>query len=216
MALRTPLQKIVRKALVLGSAGALAVLLASFYVEHRYEDRIVSAGSVPTAPVALVFGAGLASNQSPSPLLAERIDTAISLYRAGKVRKLLVSGDNSDRSHDETRAMRRYAMSHGVPTQDVIGDYAGLSTYDSCFRARAIFGVARATLVTQRFHLARALFIANALGIDAFGVAADEATSKRSPYALREFLSRPLALALVVTRPDPRFLGDREPIPLPP
>jgi SanA protein len=182
-----------------------ALLLAgtSSYVELRYASRIVSPADAPEAPVALVFGAGL-SRSEPSPVLAERLDMAISLYRLGKVRKVLLSGDNADRYHVETTAMRRYAVEQGVPPSDVLEDDLGLSTYDSCARALHVFKLDRVLLVTQRFHLSRALFIANALGLDAYGVAADPDSRRRSsPYLVRELLSRPLALGMVLLRPEP-------------
>lgn len=127
----------------------LLVATASYYVRVRYSGRIYSPSRVPSAPVALVFGAGLGNRGRPSPLLAERLDTAVELYRAGKVQKVLLSGDNSVRWHDETQAMRRYTMDRGVPSEAVLKDFAGFSTYDSCFRAKAVFGVNRAILVTQ-------------------------------------------------------------------
>lgn len=212
MARRRP-KPLLRWMLVMTGLGLLLAVGASLYVEYRWEDHIYPGKDVPPAPVAIVFGAGLRANQAPSPMLAERIDTAIALYQAGKVKAILVSGDNSDRSHDETRAMRRYALAKGVPSRHVVGDYAGLTTYDTCYRARAIFGTERAILVSQRFHLARALFIARALGIDASGVAADEGRPHRAPYPLRELLARPWALAMVLMRPEPHFLGEPEPIP---
>lgn len=182
----------------------LVMLVAtSLYVELRHQGRIRSVQEVPAAPVAVVFGAGLATVTEPSPLLAERLDMAVALYRAGKVQWLLVSGDSSDQYHDETHAMRKYAVEQGVPEEHVRADDLGLSTYDSCVRARSVFGVSRAVLVTQRFHLSRALFIANSIGIDAHGVAADPGAPRSSPYLLRELLSRPLALAMVIARPDP-------------
>ena len=152
---------------------------------------------VPHAPVALVFGAGLASRGEPSKILAERIDAAIRLYRTGKVERLLLSGDNSERYHDETRAMRRYALEQGLAPEALLRDVAGVSTYDSCYRAKQLFGVRRAILVTQAFHLPRALFIANSLGIDAYGIAAQPAAKNHPLDELREFFARPLALVRV-------------------
>lgn len=184
-------------------AAALVFLGASLFVQFRYAGRIVSQKAAPEAPVALVFGAGLAG-QEPSPLLAQRLDAGIALYRSGKVQKVLVSGDNLERHHDETSAMRRYAAGAGVPEKDLLGDDAGVSTYDSCARAKTVYGVNRALLVTQRFHLPRALFIANSLGIDAWGVAADEGDDAPAFYMLRELFSRPLALAMVIARPEPK------------
>ncbi|MBI3182760.1 MAG: YdcF family protein [Myxococcales bacterium] len=182
-------------------AAPLAFLGTSTFVGRRYQERIATAEEAPSAPVALVFGAGLGPNGALSPVLAERMDAAISLYRAGKVEKLLLSGDNSDRYHDETGAMRRYALGRGVDGSAVVEDLAGLSTYESCYRARAVFGVERAILVTQSFHLPRALFIANSVGIDAHGVSADQGRSGGHSYELREFVSRPLALWMVLWSP---------------
>lgn len=190
----------------MAAAGLGLFLAASAFVALRYRDRILPPERAPSAPVAVVFGAGLGPSGIPSPVLAERVDAAIALYRAGKVQKLLLSGDNSDRYHDETSAMRRYALQRGLPESDVVGDFGGLSTYDTCYRAKEVFEVDHALLVTQAFHLPRALFIANSLGIDAFGVPADGPDAGRSVYSLRELFSRPLALAMVLLRPTPRFL----------
>ncbi|NBC42620.1 DUF218 domain-containing protein [Corallococcus exiguus] len=189
----------------LGLLGlALAVLLGlSHFVRLRYQGRIVPLAVAPEAPVALVFGAGLAPGAVPSPVLAQRLDAAIALWRQGKVRSLLVSGDNSAPFHNETRAMRRYLLEHGVPEDAVVGDEAGLSTYDSCLRAHSVFGANRAVLVTQRFHLSRALFIANSVGIDAWGVAADEGRATPWRYTVRETLSRVLALGMVLLEVKP-------------
>ena len=185
-----------------GAVTGALFLACSVYVDRRYADRIAGPADVPSAPVAVVFGAGLAPNSEPSVVLAERLDMAIALYRAHKVSKLLVSGDNSERYHDETGVMRRYALEQGLPPGDVLSDRAGVSTYDTCLRARQVFGVERAILVTQRFHLPRALYIANSVGIDASGVPADgQRPQDDLTYAARELLSRPWAFALVLLRP---------------
>ena len=199
--------------LLVGLGGAACVTAASLYVEHRYRDRILPRAQAPAAPVALVYGAGLAPGGVPSPVLAQRLDAALALYHAGTVRGLLLSGDNSDRFHDETRAMSRYARERGVPASAIQEDTAGLSTYDSSVRARSVFGVRRALLVTQRFHLTRALFIANSVGIEAWGVAADEGSVRTSRYALREALSRVRALLMVWAGAQPRYPAGQAPAP---
>lgn len=201
---RSIVKTALRKALWLAVGAATAFVLCSLFVQWRYAHRIVALKAAPKAPVALVFGAGLHEGQ-PSPILAERLDAAVALFRAGKVKRILVSGDNSSdpRYHDETLAMRKYLVAQGVPDGQVMGDDYGVSTYDTIVRARTVFGVERAVLVTQQFHLPRALFIANSIGVEADGVAADEGTTKRSPYALRELISRPLALAMVVLNTPP-------------
>ena len=195
--------------LAMGLAAVLAVWVVSFYVEKRYADRIIPRAEAPQAPVALVYGAGLAPGGVPSPVLAQRLDAAIALYRAGTVDSLLLSGDNSDPFHDETRAMLRYVLERGVPPGAVEEDDAGLSTYDSSVRAHTVFGVREAVLVTQRFHLTRALYIANSVGIDAWGVAADEGRPRTRRYALRETFSRVLALGMVLAEAEPRYPSGR-------
>jgi vancomycin permeability regulator SanA len=205
---RTVLRAVVALALLPG----VVVWVASAWVDLRHRGRIHSLKDVPPAPVAIIFGAGLSAGGEPSPILRQRVEAGMALYRAGKVRKLLVTGDNTDRFHDETKAMRRYAIDRGLPPGDVVGDYAGVSTWDSCFRAREIFGVERAVLVSQAFHLPRALYMANSLGIEADGVAADGAGPRVGGYWVREFLARAQAVWTAVQRPPARILGEREPI----
>jgi vancomycin permeability regulator SanA len=194
-----------RRGLLAGALGLVGMLAMSRFVQVRYEDRIVPRSEAPTAPVVIVFGAGLAPGGTPSAVLAQRLDTAIALWEAGKAQEVLVSGDNSDRFHDETRAMRRYLLQRGLPETAVRGDSSGLSTYDSCVRAFTVFNVRRALLVTQRFHLPRALYIANSVGMDAWGVAADEGLPSTRRYAVRETFSRVLALAMVLLEREPAY-----------
>ncbi len=185
-------------------------LCASTWVWAKAQGRIFSAQQVGEAPVALVFGAGLSAVEKPSPVLKERLDAAMALYKSGKVKKLLMSGDNSERSHDETKAMRRYAIDRGLPSSDVVGDYAGFSTYESLYRAREIFGADRLILVTQRYHLPRALYLAQALGLEAVGVAADERRGEWLHVEPREILARVAALWDAWNQPTPRILGKSE------
>ncbi|MBN1936793.1 MAG: YdcF family protein [Anaerolineae bacterium] len=145
--------------------------------------------------------------------LADRVWTAAELYQSGKVRKLLMSGDNRFVDYNEPGAMRQYALDLGVPDGDIVLDYAGRRTYDTCYRAGYIFGVQEAVLVTQHFHLDRALYLCDSLGIDAVGVAAD-----RQPYAAvhfwwwREVAAMTNAwLDLNVLHPTP-VLGEKLPI----
>jgi vancomycin permeability regulator SanA len=207
MALQRVRRRLWRRMLwILALVGAVATG-ASFHVSRAHRERIHTLQDVPEAPIAVVFGAGLASIGVPSKLLAERLDTGMALYRAGKVKKLLLSGDNSDRYHNETGAMKRYVVERGIPAADILADAAGLSTYDSCWRAREVFDVRKAILVTQRFHLSRALYLGNAFGIEAYGVPADgEGRALTARLHVREMLSRALAMAMVwlVPRPAPQ------------
>ncbi|MFJ4711843.1 vancomycin high temperature exclusion protein [Streptomyces sp. NPDC088785] len=173
-------------------------------------DRLRDVSDVPRTDVAVVFGAGL-WNGEPSPYLAHRLDAAAGLYRSGRVRVLLVTGDNSRAEYDEPDAMRTYLTRHGVPSRAVVRDYAGFDTWDSCVRARKIFGVDRAVLVTQGFHVRRAVALCEAAGVSSYGVGVDE-VHDATWYAggAREVLAAAKALADVTFRPDPHFLGRQE------
>lgn len=174
-------------------AGAIAAVAAVFVmvdVEARYAGLVHEVADAPAAPVAIVFGAGIRGDGRLSPMLRDRMDTAIALYQAGKVRKLLVSGDNRFVDYNEPGAMYDYAVARGVPPVDVVRDYAGRRTYDTCYRAQAIFGVTDALLVTQRFHLPRALFTCDGLGIASAGVSADRTIYRSNTYyRLRDALA---------------------------
>lgn len=177
---------------------------------HRY-----SLESVPTRRVAIVFGAGLWRDGTPTPVLRDRVEKAAGLYFAGKVEKLLMSGTNLVVEYNEPEAMRQYALGLGVPDEDIVLDYAGRRTYDTCYRARDIFQVGDPILVTQSFHLPRALYICRTFGMEAVGVAADMTTYRRSSrlyWHLRELPATWTALLDVhILHPLP-VLGDPLPI----
>jgi vancomycin permeability regulator SanA len=183
-------------------------------VARAERGAVFTVADVTPREVALVFGAGVSATGELSAPLADRVGVAAELYHGGKVRKLLMSGDNSRRTYDEVTAMKEHAVALGVPPQDVVLDYAGFRTYDSCYRARAIFDVHSAVLVTQRFHMARAIYTCSGLGVDAVGVAADRQRYRRARwYAVREALARARAYVQVrITRPRPHFLGPKVPL----
>jgi SanA protein len=177
-------------------------VLPSVLIEVAYAPQIVPLATAPAVPVGVVFGAGLAPGGEASPLLAERLETALALFHAGKVQRLLLTG-NAGAHHDEIRAMRHYLLNAGVPERALLGDQEGTSTFDSCWRARSIFGVQQALLITQRFHLPRALFLAEHAGMSAHGVAAGGRPRWTSPAVWRELLARPLAVLQVLTHAPP-------------
>ena len=187
--------------------------LLRWWVDWRYKRLIYTIEEAPARRVAIVFGAGITGDWRPLPALADRVWTAAELYKAGKVDKLLMSGDNRTIEYNEPEAMRRYALEQGVPDEDIVLDYAGRRTYDTCHRAGYIFGVEDAVLITQAFHLDRALYTCDKLGIDAVGVAAD----RREYYSIGFWWWRELAavtaawLDLNWLHPLP-VLGEREPI----
>jgi SanA protein len=208
-------KKIIRMIKIVIAAGLTAVLLPRLVTALYAIPRTYSSKSVPTAPVAIVFGAGLWRDGSPTPVLKDRITTAAELFFSGKVQKILMSGDNSHASYNEPKAMRDYALTLGVPTEAIVLDYAGRRTYDTCYRAKAIFGVQNAILVTQKFHLPRTLYTCNTLGINAVGVASDAQEYGRRSLAwwnLRELPATLTALLQVhLIHPVP-ILGNPEPI----
>ena len=172
---------------------ALSLVYVRFQV-HSYDDRIITninsldTRDWPNPRVAVVFGASVYGNGDLSPILADRVETAIELYRARKVDRILVSGDARHRSYNEPKAMYEYLISHAIAPKDVIVDTSGRSTYETCLRAKEAFGLSRAVLVSQGFHLSRALYIANQLGLDAVGVAGDMGTEPKIDYqSMREW-----------------------------
>jgi SanA protein len=222
MRLRLSLRKHWRR--WLASAAALFVLPLGAVVAVRAfsawqaRDAIYTLDTVPASDVAIVFGAQIIRNERPSAMLADRVKMAAELYRAGKVRELLFTGDNSLENYNEPEVMRQYALDLGVPDDAITLDYAGFRTYDSCYRARDIFRVDHAILVTQRFHLDRALLVCRQLGIDSTGVAAD--VMRPNGYAarslfysqVREFPSTALSVLDLLIGAKPTFLGDPLPI----
>ena len=162
--------------------GAYAITATTLYCYYR---RLITTQptDVAPAPVAIVLGAGLKSDGTPSDVLRDRLRVAADLYHAGKVRYLLVSGDNSTTNYDEPTSMLNHLVNEGsVPSQVIFRDFAGRRTYDSCARAREIWGVDHAIIVTQTFHLPRALFLCAGQGIQVQGVSATLQPYVRDTY----------------------------------
>lgn len=213
--LRKILRLILHGALYLCITGFLIIGLLRTGMLISARTKTYLPENVPPAPVALVLGAGLNWDGTPGVVLRDRVDTAAELYFSGKVEKLLMSGDNSTIYYNEPGAMQRYALSLGIPEEDIVLDFAGRRTYDSCYRAKAIFEVENLIIVTQAFHLPRALFLCNSLDIEAVGVVADESTYNRSRYTFwwfREiFASVNAYWDIYISNPEP-ILGNPEPI----
>jgi SanA protein len=178
-------------------------------------NKIKSVASVTSDKAAIVFGAGLLRDGTPSPVLKDRVSTAAQLYFSGKVEKILMSGDNRFVDYNEPASMRQYALELGVPDEAIVLDYAGRRTYDTCYRARNIFGLNQAILVTQKYHLPRALFTCNGIGLESIGVEADMRTyhpHSLTFWSIRELPATVVALWQVwVSHPLP-VMGDPEPI----
>ncbi len=209
-------KKIIRRGIfLLGLISLSGLILPRLVTAIHSVNRIYQKEDAPRKQLAIIFGAGLRWDGTPTAILRDRVETAAELYFSGKVDKLLMSGDNRVLEYNEPESMRQYALSLGVPAEAIALDFAGRRTYDTCYRAKEVFQVNDVLLVTQKFHLPRALFLCNVLGVEAVGV---EANTRRFRNRLlviwnfRELLATAGAfLDLYVSAPVP-VLG--EPIPL--
>lgn len=193
------------------TAVCVLALLPATWLRVTTDDRLRTTADVPRTDVAVVFGAGLWDGE-PSPYLAHRLDAAAELYRAGRIEVVLVTGDNSREEYDEPDAMRAYLTRHGVPDTRIVGDYAGFDTWDSCVRAKKIFGVDRAVLISQGFHIRRAVALCRTAGVASYGIGVDDRHDATWYYGgVREIFAAGKAALDAAFRPDPRFLGPEEP-----
>ncbi|MFF4797010.1 vancomycin high temperature exclusion protein [Streptomyces sp. NPDC001351] len=191
-------------------AGCVLALLPVTWLYVTTGDRLRTSADAPRTEVAVVFGAGL-WNGEPSPYLANRLKAAAELYREGRVEVVLVTGDNSRKDYDEPDAMRTYLKKHGVPDGRIVSDYAGFDTWDSCVRAKKIFGVDRAVLISQGFHIRRAVALCEAAGVDSYGIGVDAKHDVTWYYGgTREIFAAGKAVLDAVFHPDPQFLGPKE------
>ena len=194
---------------------ALAVLIPNLVITRSADDYIVQApAEAPQAQCAIVLGAKVYPNGTPAPMLTDRLETGVRLYELGKVDKLLLSGDHGQNEYDEVNVMLDYVLERGVPEEDVFTDHAGFDTYDSMYRARDVFKVTDCLVVTQEFHLSRAVYTARALGLEATGVVADiQPYANEFKNAARDWLARVKAFIQVeLTHPEPTYLGPAIPI----
>lgn len=166
-----------------------------------------------TGDCILVLGCGLRRDGFPSQMLRDRLDTAIEAYRMGLAPKLLMSGDHGQVDYDEVNAMKDYAMAQGIPSEDIFMDHAGFSTYESMYRAKAIFHCEKVIVVTQNYHLYRALANARAMGMEATGISANRRTfSGQWYFSLREAVARVKDTLWGIIKPRPTYLGESIPI----
>lgn len=196
-----------------GMGGFIIIFLINFWVIASTDDQIISLNDVSDSDCILVLGAGVWQNNQPSPMLKDRLDRSVDLFEKGAAPYLLMSGDHGQENYDEVNVMKDYAKDAGIDSNLIYMDHAGFSTYESLYRLKYIFKAQRVMIVTQKYHLYRALYIANALGLDAVGVPAQEINySGQSVRDLREILARTKDFFSAVFFPEPSIMGD--PIPL--
>ncbi len=197
-------------------AGVAAVLGVNGYVKGTASRYILSpekAAELTDVDAILVLGCGVKADGTPSAMLSDRLTRGIALYDTKVSSKLLMSGDHGQKEYDEVGTMKQYAMDAGVPSENIFMDHAGFSTYESMYRAKEIFSADKIVIVTQEYHLYRAIYIANALGIEAYGVSADYRPYAGQTYRdAREILARCKDFATTIFRPEPTYLGEVIPV----
>lgn len=212
---KIPLKIIVLSASVIFISVLAAVFCINFYVKFSVRERIltINDANLTNADCILVLGAGVKQGNVPSNMLRDRLDTSLALFDAGVSDRLLMSGDHGRKDYDEVNVMKSYAVGAGVASECVFMDHAGFSTYESIYRAKEIFCADKIIIVTQSYHLYRALYIAEALGLDAYGVSSDLNTYGGQLYRdLREILARVKDIAMCIIKPEPTYLGDTIPL----
>ena len=202
--------------LCLGIACATLLFSVNIYVKTTTSNRILSteeASLLTDVDCILVLGCSVKKDGTPSNMLSDRLTRGIELYRLGAAPKLLMSGDHGRDGYNEVGAMKQVAVASGIASSDVFMDHAGFSTYESLYRAKAIFGADKILIVTQGYHLPRALYIATSLGIDAYGVSSDYHTYRGQWFRdLREALARVKDVGTSLFKPEPTYLGDAIPV----
>lgn len=197
---------------VIGVLGLGAVLGINAYVVHTAAPRILTAeraAQLEDVDCILVLGCLVKEGGRPSDMLADRLRRGVELYHSGAALKLLMSGDHGREDYNEVQAMKQYAMDEGIASADIFMDHAGFSTYESIYRAKEIFGAEKILIVTQEYHLYRALYVAQALGVEAYGVASDyHSYWGQTARDIREILARNKDFFTAIFKPEPSFLGE--------
>jgi vancomycin permeability regulator SanA len=191
--------------------AVIVVAIINLHVKAKTSDRVYVVSTVPRDDydAALVLGCGVYNNEYPSPLLRERLDAAVELFHEGVVNKLIMSGDHGQDNYNEVAVMKQYAIDEGVPSEAIFMDHAGFSTYESVFRARDIFMADSVLIVSQEYHVYRALYVAEALGLEAYAVSADKTRlSGQTARDLREILARNKDFIFSIIKPEPTYLGE--------
>ena len=213
--MKNKLKKLILILLILGIAMSIIVFAINYHVITSTQNQIFKNGeyaNLEDIDCILVLGAGVWGDK-PSPMLEDRLLEGIKLYEEGVSPKIMMTGDNGTNGYDEVNVMKNYAKEKGVPSEDIFMDHAGFSTYESVYRAKAVFEAQRVIIVTQEYHLHRALYIANELGLEAYGVPSDPRQYVGALYReVREILARNKDFVQCIFKPKPTYLGEVIPI----
>ena len=202
--------------LCLGLLGTITLIGINCHVKSVADSRIITAEQctqLEDIDCIIVLGCQVKEDGTLSHMLRDRLSRGVELYQMGAAPKLLMSGDHGRKSYNEVGAMKQYAIDNGVPSEDVFMDHAGFSTYETVYRAKEVFQARRVIIVTQQYHLYRALYIADSLGLEAYGVSADHRTyAGQTMRDIREVLARVKDFAMCIFEPKPTYLGEVIPI----
>lgn len=213
--IRKRLFKIFIVLVIIGIVGICAAFGISEFVKSSVSDRLITpeaAAELSDIDCIIVLGCRV-NGGTPSPMLSDRLTRGVELYDMSAAPKLLMSGDHGRVSYDEVNAMKQFAIDKGVPSEDVFMDHAGFSTYETMYRAKEVFAAKRVIIVTQKYHLYRAVYIAEQLGLEAYGVDSDLQSYIKQPYYnAREILARDKDFVKVIFKPKPTYLGEVIPI----
>lgn len=196
---------------IFGVVTAIYALCVNSYIKNREKDKIFTVDSVSGGyDCIIILGCGIKDDGRPSDMLYDRIITGVELYKKGIAPRILMSGDHGRTDYDEVGTMKKYAVDMGIPEDAVFCDHAGFSTYESMVRANKVFGIENAVVVTQSYHLYRALYDAKSFGIDAYGVSADvRRYLGQTNRNIREIIARNKDFLFCVFKPDPKYLGEK-------
>ena len=213
--MKKPLKAAIAALAGIAAAGLCAMLGINAYVKNSVSDMIVTSEDAKDfgADCIVILGCKVKEDGQPSDMLRDRLQRGIELYRLGAAPKIIMSGDHGRKNYNEVGTMKQYAVEAGVPSSDVFMDHAGFSTYETVYRAKEIFGAKRVVIVTQKYHLYRALYIAKSLGLDAVGVDSDLETYRgQLKRDVREVLARCKDFATSIIKPKPTYLGEAVPV----
>lgn len=207
------MNKVIKYIIILVIVIIAVIVLINFYVKIITKKQIVQEEEITeNVDCILVLGAGIWGDK-PSPMLEDRLLQAISLYNNNVSSKIIMSGDHGKQDYDEVNIMKQFAIEKGIPSENIFMDHAGFSSYESIYRAKEIFGAKKIIIVTQKYHLYRALYIANKLGIEARGVGADPRQYAGATYReFREILARNKDFVKCIFKPEPTYLGETIPV----
>ena len=209
------MKKVLKYGIIVIAAIAVIVLGINLYVRLSTKNQIIKENeysNLSDVDCIIILGAGIWGDK-PSPMLEDRLQEGINLYQKGVSDKIIMSGDHGRKEYDEVNIMKNYAIEKGIPSENIFMDHAGFSTYESIYRAKDIFQAKKVVIVTQKYHLYRALYIANRLGLEAYGVGADPRQYVGATYReIREILARDKDFIKCIFKPEPTYLGDTIPV----